>query len=344
MHSRPFFLTIILGVASLSVSALTPVAVYNGGFNNTSSEIKLRIGNGGAGQSGLIGAWANAFIQHCVNDKQFPPFQVGWYLGDTTQSLGYLQAGDIDVAVTYNVAAENQSLSTGVAVQSVYGFRDHFYFVGPKSNPANLTDKDSILTMVNKIVTGGNADADTPPATRDATRFLSRFDKSATNIKESELFITIGQVPWALAYSKWYHQYPRFPLQALAAAASLAEYTLTDRGTWLSSPSNVTSALQLFKAGTDDATDPLLNPAHVLLGAKADPAQQQIWKEFMTWVVSSDGGQKVIKEFKKGSEVLYSEAPSSSFNQPWIILLASEESKSIMQELKNAQVAYHDTI
>jgi len=27
-----------------------------------------------------------------------------------------------------------------------------------------------------------------------ATRFLSRFDKSATNIKESEIFITIGQV------------------------------------------------------------------------------------------------------------------------------------------------------
>jgi hypothetical protein len=32
------------------------------------------------------------------------------------------------------------------------------------------------------------------PDVRPATRFLSRFDKSATNIKESQLFVTIGQV------------------------------------------------------------------------------------------------------------------------------------------------------
>lgn len=33
-----------------------------------------------------------------------------------------------------------------------------------------------------------------PPTTGLATRFLSRYDKSATNIKESEIFIKIGQV------------------------------------------------------------------------------------------------------------------------------------------------------
>ena len=119
------------------------------------------------------------------------------------------------------------------------------------------------------------------------------------------------QVPWALDYSKWYHQYPRFPLQALAAASVLSEYTLTDRGTWLSSPTNVTSALTIYKAGTDDATDLLLNPAHVLLGAKADPANKAIWQAFMTWVVSPTGGQKVISEFKKNGQVLYSQAPTS---------------------------------
>lgn len=34
----------------------------------------------------------------------------------------------------------------------------------------------------------------TPPEKGDVVRFLSRFDKSATNIKESELFCAIGQV------------------------------------------------------------------------------------------------------------------------------------------------------
>ena len=51
------------------------------------------------------------------------PQQVGWYLGDTTQSLGFLAAGEIDIAVTYNDAAELQACKTGAAVERVYGFR-----------------------------------------------------------------------------------------------------------------------------------------------------------------------------------------------------------------------------
>jgi len=49
--------------------------------------------------------------------------QVDWVLGDTTQSLNSLAAGSIDAAVTYNEAAETQALSSGVAVDRVYGFR-----------------------------------------------------------------------------------------------------------------------------------------------------------------------------------------------------------------------------
>lgn len=124
------------------------------------------------------------------------------------------------------------------------------------------------------------------------------------------LTVHINQVPWALAYSKWYHQYPRFPIQALNAAAVLDEYTLTDRGTWLSSKPAVTESLHIYKAGTDAASDPLLNPAHVLLGAKVEPAYKNICERFMDWVISADGGQKVIREFKHGGQVLYSQAPA----------------------------------
>jgi hypothetical protein len=73
---------------------------------------------------------------------------------------------------------------------------------------------------------------------------------------------------------------------------SLSALTLTDRGTWLSSPSLITDKLQIFKAGSNDAADPLLSPAHVLLGAKADA-----------------GGQKIIGESKKFGQILYSKAP-----------------------------------
>lgn len=92
----------------------------------------------------------------------------------------------------------------------------------------------------------------------------------------------------------------------------LSEYTLTDKGTWLSSPKEVRSTLTIFAEGGDtDPEDPLLNPAHVLLGAKA--ANEDIGNKFMEWVKLPDGGQKVIEHFRKppspGGVQLYSPAP-----------------------------------
>jgi ABC-type tungstate transport system permease subunit len=103
--------------------------------------------------------------------------KIGWYLSDTTESLASLAAGSIDIAVTYNKAAEMQSLKTGACVQRKCGFlvggcnwtcsfwliilpwQDQFYLVGPRSNPANLDGRtDDVLTMFNKIVIRGNAD------------------------------------------------------------------------------------------------------------------------------------------------------------------------------------------
>ncbi|KAF7309448.1 hypothetical protein MIND_00315600 [Mycena indigotica] len=245
-------------MTGVDTTSLSPAAVYNGSYTFAdTSHIRLRIANGGAGQSGLVQALGDAFIDYMVKTQKVAPFQVGWYLGDTTQSLDYMAKRQADVAITYNVAAENASLDSGVSVDRQYGFRDHFVFVGPPSNPAGISSSDTILQAFQKIVkTATDTTASNP------TRFLSRFDKSATNIKESEIFIAIGQVPWSYAYSTWYHQYPRFPLQAVAAAATLGEYTLTDRGTLLSSPASVTNALTYYICSSDDESDRLLNPAH----------------------------------------------------------------------------------
>lgn len=113
-----------------------------------------------------------------------------------------------------------------------------------------------------------------------------------------------------MTYSNWYHQYPQFPLQALNAASLLNEYTLTDRGTWLSSPSQVTDALNIYKRGDDASSDPeglLLNPARCLQGAKA--GQKDLASSFMDWVIDDNGGEVVIRTFKKNGQVLYTPTP-----------------------------------
>ena len=127
------------------------------------------------------------------------------------------------------------------------------------------------------------------------------------------------KVPWALSYSSWYHQYPRFPIQALSAASLLTEYTLTDRGTWLSSAPSVTDALTVFAQGTNAhgehmdpsvpdpvESDALLNPCSALLAAS--PMYDDVAMVFMGWLVSPDGGQRVVSTFEINGKVLYAPA------------------------------------
>ncbi|KAF8873321.1 hypothetical protein CPB84DRAFT_1690841 [Gymnopilus junonius] len=281
---------------------------------STVQGIRLRIANGAAGQTGLVKAWAHAFIRYMV-EKGHEPFQVTWYLSESTESLSLLSKGEVDFALTYVPAAEAQLIHVGDASERVYAFRDQFVLVGPKSNPAGLKDDDDIFLMINKIVCHGHADAANPPKDHPPTRFFSRSDRSATNIKESLLFLTIGQLPWALNNpSTWYHRHQCFPREALKIAASQSFYTLIDRGTWLDAAEDVTSALKAFRIGGEDLkydpTDFLLNPAHLLCGSRLRPDNESICKEFMKWVMADEGGQRVIDTFEKNGRVLYTRPPS----------------------------------
>ena len=57
-------------------SSIKPHAIYDGGYEDAKIQgVRLRIANGGAGQTGLIRAWADEFIQYMVS-KGIPPFEV----------------------------------------------------------------------------------------------------------------------------------------------------------------------------------------------------------------------------------------------------------------------------
>ncbi|KAI0407016.1 putative extracellular tungstate binding protein [Xylaria palmicola] len=300
-------LSAVAALLAVSCSAQKPSAIYDGGFNSTNATIGLRIGNGGAGQSGLVGLLADEFIKDSVK-KGSAPFRVAWYTSDTTYSIEYLGTGLLDVGITYSPAAEQIAVDQGIATDPVYYvFRDHFLFVGPAANPANISTEDDIATIFSDLHAAAESGVKTDPS----VKFLSRYDKSATNIKESMIWAGIGQVPWATAYSTWYHQFIDFPIQALTAAILLEEYTITDRGTMLSLDAELANRTVVYKAGSDAAADPLLNPAHLLVGARAPNPGRAV--AFAEWVVS-DRGQAVIAGFRKNGQQLYSPAPSSASN------------------------------
>ncbi len=275
--------------------AIEPADVYG-----DAGDILLRVGNGGAGQAGLVKALADAYIASRVQGGQ-TPFRVAWYKSDTTVTLGYLKDGTIDVGLTYNAAAEAIAVADGYANAYAYAFRDHFCIVGPKANPAGLVAGEDALTAFQRLYTA--AEATTTPA----TRFLSRFDKSATNIKESALWTAIGQVPWGIPYSTWYHVFLQFPIQALEAAATLGQYTLTDWGTWLST--DVSDSLVIYRKGSDAPDDLLLNPCRALASTRTGATAEAMAKDFIAWMVS-EAGQGVITGFQKNGQPLYSGAPT----------------------------------
>lgn len=129
------------------------------------------------------------------------PFQVAWIKSDTYYSIQYLKTGHADVGITYNEAAENISIKQGIAKSpSYYAFRDHFLLVGPERNPANLSKSDDILTMFAALHEAAEGNATNPPV-----RFLSRYDKSATNIKETLLWAGIGQVCTSFSHCQQPH-------------------------------------------------------------------------------------------------------------------------------------------
>ncbi|KAL2844536.1 hypothetical protein BJY01DRAFT_248153 [Aspergillus pseudoustus] len=280
-------------------SGVQPEAVYDGGFKGA-SQVLLRIGNGGAGQTGLVKVLAEAYIKSRVAGGA-APFKVAWYKSDTTESIKYLKDGVTDVGITYTQAAEDLAIEQGIALSSHYIFREHFLLTGPPSNPAKLDPNADIFHQLSKLYETAEAGNTTP-----AVRFLSRYDKSATSIKDSELWIKIGQVPWAMKYSNWYHQYMAYPIQALTAAAVLQEYTLTDWGTYLSVDDSVQKQVTVYKHGQDDPKDVLLMPAHLLVGAKAQDLT--LAKDFATWATGTEG-QATIASFKKRDQQVYSTAP-----------------------------------
>ncbi|KAK9358379.1 extracellular tungstate binding protein [Lipomyces starkeyi] len=272
---------------------------------------ELRIAVGGAGQSGLIRALATAFIAHevesClektlgnafiskeVEESKVEPFAIAWYASDTTQSFNYLAQNVVDMSVTYHEIAEQIAIKQGVADRYEYCFRDHWMLVdnpGPKHNPAKLVARPD--TTVYDLLSQLFIAAIATQTSKDPIRFLSRYDKSAANIKESNLWSAIGQTPWSHPYSHWYHRYVEFPFRALKVAAQLEEYTLTDRGTWYSSEPWIRENMKVFIEGGDSQNDdPLLNHAHALVGAAV--TNKDMANKFLDWVVGPEG-QEVFR-------------------------------------------------
>ena len=107
-----------------------PEEIYYGSTGDETAPVKLRIATGGAGQSRLVKALADAFIDDQVKRTGCEPFAVAWLKSDTAGSFNNLAQASADLSITYHKAAEDIAKDQGVWDQRVYAWRDHFMLVG----------------------------------------------------------------------------------------------------------------------------------------------------------------------------------------------------------------------
>jgi hypothetical protein len=128
-------LEIFTNMASIRVDLNTeppyvkPAEIYSLALSPT-PPIRLRIATGGAGQSGLIRALAEAFITKKLTQFEEEPFSVAWLASDTSASFNYVASRSANLSITYHPAAEKIAMDQGIADRSVYAWRDHWLLVG----------------------------------------------------------------------------------------------------------------------------------------------------------------------------------------------------------------------
>ncbi|KAI5476562.1 hypothetical protein MNV49_007509 [Pseudohyphozyma bogoriensis] len=255
---------------------ITPSEIYG----DPSGPVAFRLGNGGAGPTGILRTLSELFLS-----LHAPHAQIPWVCNHSRNTQLALLKDAIDVSLTYERDQEEISVREGWARKGGVVFHDHFVVVGPRSNPANLLPTDSPTTMLSKIHVAASA---------GLTTFHSRVDGSATMVKERALWSASSLSPWTdpVALGSWYKTSLLPPASALIGADTAGAYLLSDRSTLLRQTANKTiqGSTVFYEPGSPD--DFLMNGCAALIAAEPIPMAVR-FVEFL----HSDEGQKLIRTY-----------------------------------------------
>ena len=134
----------------------------------------------------------------------------------TGQALDTARRGDADVVFVHARSQEEKFLAEGFGVKRFDVMYNDFVVIGPKSDPAKIAGMKDADAAMRKI-----AEAKAP--------FVSRGDRSGTNMAELRLWKSAGVAPAALKES-WYRDTGSGLGPALNTAASMHASILAARG------------------------------------------------------------------------------------------------------------------
>jgi len=193
----------------------------------------------------------------------------------TGQALALAAKGEADVALVHAPTLEKKYVTEGKLLNRRLVMYNDFVIIGPADDPAKIKGLTDAVEAMKKIVAS-------------QTRFVSRGDKSGTNILELVLWKQAGLDP----KGAWYIESGQGMGQTLGIADDRRAYTLTDRATYLAFSKRVNLPILVEK------DRPLLNIYSVM---EVNPANgprinTNGGKAFAEFILSPET-QAVIKTF-----------------------------------------------
>ncbi len=243
-------------------------------------KLKFRLATGSPGELGLLKELAGAF-----NEKNNS--SMCWIKAGSGKSLKLLKAQKTDVVMVHAPAAEKKAMKDGWAIKRALIGSNEFYIVGPKNDPAGISQAKSAADAYKKIA-------------ESKSNFLSRGDNSGTNKKELFIWNTAGVKPG----SDWYIITKAFMMATLKKADKVKGYFMTDSSTWVAGKKDLKNLKVLFKG------DPILiNTYHGLCQPENGSETQIVASKFIDFL-SSNQGQNIIRNYGKEmhGEAMYNDA------------------------------------
>jgi tungstate transport system substrate-binding protein len=197
----------------------------------------------------------------------------------TGKALKLAENGDVDVTMVHARSLEDKFVAKGYGVNRRDIMYNDFVIIGPVSDPAGIKKAKTAAGAL-KLIAGKKA------------VFVSRADRSGTNVKELKIWKEAGINP----SGSWYLEAGKGMGAVLTMADEKRAYTMTDRATYLSFIGGKKISLPVLFEG-----DPILfNPYGIIAVNPAKYPHVNYVKAMalIGWVTSQEG-QKIIKEFGK---------------------------------------------
>ena len=208
----------------------------------------------------------------------------------TGQALDTARRGDADVVFVHAKPAEEKFLAEGYGVKRYPVMYNDFVLIGPQSDPAGIKGGTDIVAAFKTIKA-------------KAATFISRGDRSGTNIRELQLWKDAG-IDIAKEKGPWYKAIGQGMGAALNTAAADNAYVLADRGTWLSfkNKGDLAVLVQGDKLLFNQYGVMLVNPK------KYPQVKTELGQQFIDWLISPEGQQAIAAYKISGKQLFHPDA------------------------------------